>query len=232
MVREAHSVVTEGGAVVNSPHGQPSSGAYEHVCSHMTVNTTDNQIPRMLATVRNRRGTIAGVDPFDGEAGRLHLVHLEYQDHGTPSDERLIWELEPRRTLLAPTALPDSQADPMPAADFDALVRAARWTALSARWRTGSGPRSWPRPTPVRRWSSTARRAARSSKSSPGAIWRSWMKIYANCVLFGDDGSDGWGIVHRCPAAPLSTRSFGSGFPRRNDGWECFRARVSELVSV
>ena len=99
----------------------------------MTPAATDNQIPRpgMLATVRNRRGTVAAVDPFDGETGRLHLVHIEYQDHGNPSDERLVWELESRRELLAPRALPDSLADPMPAADFDALVRAARWAALS-----------------------------------------------------------------------------------------------------
>ena len=99
----------------------------------MTPAATDNHVPRpgMLATVRNRRGTVAAVDPFDGETGRLHLVHMEYQDHGTPSDERLVWELEPHREILPPRALPDSQADPMPAADFDALLRAARWTALS-----------------------------------------------------------------------------------------------------
>jgi hypothetical protein len=30
----------------------------------------------MFATVRNRRGVIAGVEPYDHE-GRLHLVHLE-----------------------------------------------------------------------------------------------------------------------------------------------------------
>ncbi len=39
-----------------------------------------NPIPRpgMLATVRDRRGTVTAVDPFDGESGRLHLVHLDY----------------------------------------------------------------------------------------------------------------------------------------------------------
>ena len=71
--------------------------------------------PGMLATVRNRRGTVTSVDPFDGETGRLHLVHLDYQDGGSPSTERLLWELEPRKTLLEPTALPDAYgADPMP----------------------------------------------------------------------------------------------------------------------
>lgn len=100
----------------------------------MTATTASTPIPRpgMLATVRNRRGTVTAVDPFDGETGRLHLVHLDYQDGASPSTERLLWELEPRKNLLEPTALPDPyRADPMPAVDFDALLRAARWTALS-----------------------------------------------------------------------------------------------------
>ena len=90
-------------------------------------------VPRagMLATVRNRRGVVAAVEPFDGETGRLHLVHLEYKDDHAPSEERLLWELEPRRALLEPNALPDPARGPMPPEDFDALLRAARWTALS-----------------------------------------------------------------------------------------------------
>ena len=49
-------------------------------------------IPRagMLATVRNRRGVVAAVEPFDGETGRLHLVHLEYKDDQAPSEERIL----------------------------------------------------------------------------------------------------------------------------------------------
>ena len=85
----------------------------------------------MLATVRNRRGVVAAVEPFDGETGRLHLVHLEYQDNRTPSEERLLWELEPKGELLEPNALPDPASAAMPPDEFDALVRAARWTALS-----------------------------------------------------------------------------------------------------
>ena len=85
----------------------------------------------MLATVRNRRGVVAAVEPFDGEAGRLHLVHLEYKDWRSPSEERLLWELEPHRALDEPNALPDPASPPMPPEDFDALLRAARWTALS-----------------------------------------------------------------------------------------------------
>ena len=92
-------------------------------------------VPRagMLATVRNRRGVVAAVEPFDGEAGRLHLVHLEYKDDRAPSAERILWEIEPDRHLLEPNALPTPAHDggAMPAEDFDALLRAARWSALS-----------------------------------------------------------------------------------------------------
>jgi hypothetical protein len=87
----------------------------------------ENQIPRIgsVATVRNRRGIVAGVEPFDGEKGRVHLVHLEYKDDQLPLDEQLIWELEPRKNLLEPTELPKVvSTDPMPAEDFDALLRA------------------------------------------------------------------------------------------------------------
>lgn len=88
--------------------------------------------PGMFATVRNRRGVVSAVEPYDGPDGRLHLVHVEYKDDNYPPDERLLWELEPHRTLLEPTALPNvTNTDPMPTADFDAMLRAARWTAAS-----------------------------------------------------------------------------------------------------
>jgi hypothetical protein len=86
----------------------------------------------MFATVRNRRGIVSAVEPFDGERGRLHLVHLEYKDDQLPTEEQLLWELEPRKVLLEPTALPDvGKTDPMPGEDFDALLRASRWTAAT-----------------------------------------------------------------------------------------------------
>ena len=97
------------------------------------IKSQGNSIPRpgMLATVRNRRGTVTAVEPFDGGNGRLHLVHLDYPE-GAPSSDRVIWELEPHTDLLEPTALPDAdRSHPMPPADFEALLRAARWTALS-----------------------------------------------------------------------------------------------------
>jgi hypothetical protein len=95
-------------------------------------HTTKIPRPGMFATVRNRRGIVSAVEPYDGESGRLHLVHLEYKDDQLPSEERLLWELEPKKTLLEPTALPEiSGTDPMPADDFDAVLRASRWTAAS-----------------------------------------------------------------------------------------------------
>ena len=49
--------------------------------------------------------------------------------------ERPLWELEPHGHLLAPNALPDpAWGDAMPSEDFDTLLRAARWTALSLIW--------------------------------------------------------------------------------------------------
>ncbi len=101
--------------------------------SHVTA--TD--LPRigMLATVRNRRGVVSGVEPYDHPTeGRLHLVTIEYLDtDGTP-DDQLIWEREPGGKLLEPSALPDlANTAPMPARDFDALVRATRWTAVTPR---------------------------------------------------------------------------------------------------
>lgn len=86
----------------------------------------------MFATVRNRRGVTVGVEPFDGPVGRLHLVSIEYKDDQTPRQERLIWELEPASRLLEPTALPNvSASDPMPGEDFDAILRASRWSAAT-----------------------------------------------------------------------------------------------------
>jgi SNF2 family DNA or RNA helicase len=86
----------------------------------------------MFATVRNRRGITTGIEPYDGPTGRLHLVHVEYKDDQLPRKEKLIWELEPASRLLEPTALPNvGKSDPMPAQDYDALLRATRWSAAT-----------------------------------------------------------------------------------------------------
>jgi superfamily II DNA or RNA helicase len=84
----------------------------------------------MFATVRNRRGLMTSVEPFDGPTGRLHLVSIDYKDDHFPRGEKLIWELEPAGRLLEPTALPNvGNSDPMLVEDFDALLRATRWSA-------------------------------------------------------------------------------------------------------
>ena len=68
----------------------------------------------MVATVRNRRGVISAVRPFDGPDGRLHLVDLAYNDGETPLEESLLWEREPRAHVLPPAALPEpDRHDPM-----------------------------------------------------------------------------------------------------------------------
>ncbi len=95
--------------------------------------TAEASVPRveMVATVRNRRGIIASMEPFDGDVGRLNLVRVEYKDDQLPLSEELLWELEPRKQLLEPTELPQVRSgDPMPIDEFDALVRATRWSAI------------------------------------------------------------------------------------------------------
>lgn len=92
------------------------------------------QLPRtgMLATVRNRRGLLTKVEPFDaGAEGRLHLVEIEYTDPDGVEGEQLLWEREQSRQLLEPHALPNVEGEArMAPPDFDALVRAARWNSL------------------------------------------------------------------------------------------------------
>jgi hypothetical protein len=108
----------------------------------MSESSQPTSIPRagMFATVRNRRGIVSAVEPFDGESGRLHLVHLQYKDDQLPHEERLLWELEPHKNLLEPTALPRAAGtDPMPTEDFDALLRASRWVAAMPYLSQGNG---------------------------------------------------------------------------------------------
>ena len=98
----------------------------------MTDSQTDLPRVGMIATVRNRRGLIASVEPFDTHDGCLHLVRVEYTDSDGQHEDRLIWEREHNRRLLEPTALPRvGEEGPMPPRELDALVRATRWTALS-----------------------------------------------------------------------------------------------------
>lgn len=87
----------------------------------------------MIATVRNRRGLVVSVEPFDARLeSRLHLVRIEYTDGDGAQEDTILWERERHRVLLEPTAMPRVEDEPpMPASDFDALVRATRWSALT-----------------------------------------------------------------------------------------------------
>ena len=87
----------------------------------------------MVATVRNRRGLITSVAPYSAaEHGTVHLVGIEYFDPDGSPDDQLLWEREPGATLLPPAALPAVSAHPVMLPDeLDAMVRAARWSALT-----------------------------------------------------------------------------------------------------
>lgn len=100
----------------------------------MATGGSKTQVPSvgMLATVRNRRGIVSTVDAYDGPDGRLHLVTVEYADGDGAPEDRLVWEREPEAHLVPPAALPQLEnSAPMPGKDFDALVRATRWSALT-----------------------------------------------------------------------------------------------------
>ena len=86
----------------------------------------------MLAKVRNRRGVVASVEPFDAaDEGRLHLVRIEYTDADGIAEDTILWEREESTDLLEPHSLPRVDAEPrMDPAELDALVRATRWGAL------------------------------------------------------------------------------------------------------
>jgi hypothetical protein len=85
----------------------------------------------MMAVVRNRRAMITGVHPSSAEDGhRWHLVEVEYSDGLGAETDRLLWEIEPDTQVLEPSALPAvDRSPPMDPAEFDAMVRAARWSA-------------------------------------------------------------------------------------------------------
>ena len=88
--------------------------------------------PGMLATLRNRRGIVSGVEPFDAPEGVVNLVSVEYVDGDGQPEDRVLWEIEPGARVVPPAALPNVDSDaPMNKSEFDAMVRAARWSAIS-----------------------------------------------------------------------------------------------------
>lgn len=86
----------------------------------------------MLAIVRKRRGIVSDVKDFDSQSGRYHLVRIDYRDDAHPGSEELLWELETSKRLLEPSELPQTSSEPMTENDFDAMVRAARWTSINS----------------------------------------------------------------------------------------------------
>jgi len=76
---------------------------------------------------------IAAVQPYDAdEAGRFHLVDVEYTDGTGVETAQVLWEVEPGTDLLEPAALPPvADVAPMEPLEFDAMVRASRWSALT-----------------------------------------------------------------------------------------------------
>ncbi len=88
----------------------------------------------MLATVRNRRGVIAAVEPFEDPAtsSQLHLVTVEFSDADGDTEESLLWERERAPVVLEPNALPRVDVEPpMQMSEFLALQRATRWSAIT-----------------------------------------------------------------------------------------------------
>lgn len=100
------------------------------------AQTSTDQIPRpgLLVTVRNRRGIVGSVQPFQhrNASGVFHLVRVDYSDLDGPVEDQLVWELEPHAQLVQPrqTPSPDRETKPMLGREFDALTRSIRWSAL------------------------------------------------------------------------------------------------------
>ena len=88
-------------------------------------------VPRvgMSCMIRNRLAVILDVRDFQGRHGRQYVVRINYKDNFLPTDEELLWNIEPGVQLLESAALPAATSDFMPIADFDAMLRACRWSA-------------------------------------------------------------------------------------------------------
>lgn len=86
----------------------------------------------MLAVVRNRSGIVSRVEPSAAsDHGVLHLVTVDFTDRDGARDETFIWEREPSAKLIQASGLPRvGQTPPMPAIEFDAMVRATRWSSI------------------------------------------------------------------------------------------------------
>ncbi|MBV9612652.1 MAG: hypothetical protein JO091_09270 [Acidobacteriaceae bacterium] len=94
------------------------------------ATTVASELPRpgMLANVRNRLAVIAAVEPYS-HPEQLHWVRVEYLDQDGPPEDQLLWEREPNASVWPATQLPDLRKSPMSPREFDAFVRATRWSA-------------------------------------------------------------------------------------------------------
>ena len=83
--------------------------------------------------VRKRRALVTSVQGFPTQSGQVpRLVGVEYLDADGSREDQLLGEREPISGVIETRSLPNvGSAPPMPLADFDAVVRAARWQALS-----------------------------------------------------------------------------------------------------
>jgi len=88
----------------------------------------------MLATVRNRRGVISAVEPYEeqGSAKILHLVTVEFTEYDGEPEETILWERECQPIVVEPNALPRVLDEaPMQPKELYALQRASRWSAIT-----------------------------------------------------------------------------------------------------
>jgi hypothetical protein len=66
------------------------------------------------------------------ESPSKHLVEIEYTDGVGTETDQVRWEVEPATDVLEPAALPWVEATPpMEPREFDAMVPAAHWSALT-----------------------------------------------------------------------------------------------------
>jgi hypothetical protein len=84
----------------------------------------------MLANVRNRLAVIASVEAYS-QPEQLHWVRVEYLDQDGPAEDHLLWEREAAARVWPANQLPDLNKRPMSTREFDAFVRATRWTATT-----------------------------------------------------------------------------------------------------
>lgn len=89
-------------------------------------------LPGRLAIVRNRPGVISKVEASGvHSSGIVHLVTVDYTDLEGAREETVVWEREPDARVIQGTGLPRiADQAPMPAAEFAAMQRAARWGAI------------------------------------------------------------------------------------------------------